>query len=229
MKRFLLVLALSAGASYPQDEVALSSAFGSGEGVNGEVLAAVIQPDGKIVIGGRFSAVNGIVRNNIARLNDDGTLDRTFADQSAQGVNGQVNALAIQPQGGIIVGGTFTQAGQVETLNLARYAADGSVDQSFGGADASEPGANGSVYALAAQPDGKIVVGGSFDAVFGQPRRGIARLNADGTPDSPVTAENGLSGTVRTVALGSDASFVAAGQFTLSSQSSRNLLKVPER
>ncbi len=118
MKRFLLVLAFSAGVARAQDEVSLSSAFGSGEGVNGEVLAAAIQPDGKIVIGGRFSAVNGIARSNIARLNDDGTLDRTFADRSAQGVNGQVNALAIQPEGGIIVGGTFTQAGQVETLNL---------------------------------------------------------------------------------------------------------------
>jgi hypothetical protein len=118
VKRFLLVLAFSVGAACAQDEVALSSVFGAGEGVNGEVLATVIQPDGKIVIGGRFSAVNGIARNNIARLNSDGTLDRTFADQLAQGVNGQVNALAIQPEGGIIVGGTFTQAGQVETLKL---------------------------------------------------------------------------------------------------------------
>ena len=128
-------LAFCVGAAHAQDEVALSSAFGSGEGVNGEVLAAVVQPDGKIVIGGRFSAVNGIARSNIARLNEDGTLDRTFAERSAQGVNGQVNALAIQPHGGIIVGGTFTQAGQSETLNLARYQSDGGIDQSFGGAD----------------------------------------------------------------------------------------------
>jgi uncharacterized delta-60 repeat protein len=229
VKRFFQVLAFSAGVACAQDEVALSSAFGGGEGVNGEVLAIVIQPDGKIVIGGRFSAVNGIARNNIARLNGDGTLDRTFADQLAQGVNGQVNALAIQPEGGIIVGGTFTQAGQFETLNLARYDAEGSVDQTFGGADAAERGANGNVYALAVQPDGKIVVGGNFNAIFGQPRRSIARLNADGTLDSAVTTENALSGTVRAVASGSDASFVAGGQFTLSSQNSRNLLKVPER
>ena len=200
VKRFLLVLAFSAGAAYAQDEVALSSAFGAGEGVNGEVLATVIQADGKIVIGGRFSAVNGIARNNIARLNGDGTLDRAFAEQLAQGVNGQVNALAIQPEGGIIVGGTFTQAGQVETLNLARYDAEGSVDQTFGGADVAESGANGSVYALAVQPDGKIVVGGNFSTVFGQPRRSIARLNADGTLDAQVAAQNALSGTVRTVA-----------------------------
>ena len=228
MKRFLLVLAFSAGAACAQDEISLSSAFGSGEGVNGEVLAAAIQADGKIVIGGRFSAVNGIARNNIARLNDDGTLDRTFADLSAQGVNGQVNALAIQPQGGIIVGGSFTRAGQVETLNLARYDADGNADQTFGGVGPAQSGVNGNVYALAVQPDGKIVVGGNFEAIFGQPRRGIARLNADGTLDSPVTAENALSGAVRAVAI-SESFFVAGGEFTLSTQSSRNLLKIPAR
>ena len=47
MKKFLLALAFSAGAACAQDEVALSSAFGSGEGINGEVLAAVVQADGK--------------------------------------------------------------------------------------------------------------------------------------------------------------------------------------
>jgi uncharacterized delta-60 repeat protein len=213
--------------AHAQDEVALSSAFVSGEGVNGEVLAVVIQSDGKIVIGGRFNAVNGIVRDNIARLNDDGTLDRTFAEGPAQGVNGQVNALAVQPQGGIIVGGSFTQAGQHESSNLARYNADGNIDKTFGGADVAEPGVDGAVYALAVQSDGKIVVGGNFNAVFGQPRRSIARLNADGTLDATVTAQNALSGIVRTVASGSDVFFVAGGQFTLPSQSARNLLRFP--
>ena len=209
--------------------MALSSAFGSGEGVNGEVLAAAIQPDGKIVIGGRFSAVNGISRNNIARLNADGTLDRTFADQFAQGVNGQVSALAIQPDEGIVVGGTFAQAGQVETSNLARYRADGTVDESFGGAGATERGTNGPVYALAVQADGKIVLGGNFSTVFGQHQRSIARLNVDGSLDVPVIAENAVSGTVRAIAPGSDASFVAGGQFAPSRQNASNLLKVPGR
>jgi uncharacterized delta-60 repeat protein len=229
VKKFLLVLALFSGAAYAQDEVALSSAFGAGEGVDGEVLAVAIQPDGKIVIGGRFGAVNGIARSNIARLDADGTLDRTFADQLGQGVNGQVNVMAVQPDGGIVVGGTFTQAGQVEAANLARYRADGKIDESFGGADASEPGTNGTVYALAVQPDGKIVVGGDFNAVFGQQRRSIARLNADGTPDVPVNADNAVSGTVRAIASGSDGSFVAGGRFALSRQNVSNLLKVPGR
>jgi uncharacterized delta-60 repeat protein len=191
------------------------------------VLAVAIQSDGKIIIGGRFSAVNGIVRSNLARLNTDGTLDRTFAE--LQGVNGQVSAVAIQPSGGIIVGGTFTQAGQTQALNLARYTSSGEVDATFGGEGDGEPGANGIVCALAVQPDGKIVVGGNFSEVFGQPRRSIARLNADGTSDAPVTAENALSGAVRAAAAGADASLVAGGQFTLLNQNARNVLRIPAR
>jgi uncharacterized delta-60 repeat protein len=211
--------------AWAQDEVALSSAFGAGEGVNGEVLAVAVQTDGRIVIGGRFSTVNGIVRNNIARLNADGTLDRSFAEQ--EGVNGQVNALVIQPSGDIVVGGTFTQAGRREIENLARFHASGEVDEAFGGK--TDPGTNGGVFALAVQPDGKIVVGGNFSAVSGQPRRGIARLNADGTLDAPLTADDVLSGTVRTIAIGSDASLVAGGEFTLADRNARNVLMVPAR
>jgi uncharacterized delta-60 repeat protein len=220
VRTFLVLLAMVMEAVHAQNEVALSSAFGSGEGVNGEVLAAVVQADGKIVIGGRFSAVNGIVRNNIARLNSDGTLDRSFAEQ--EGLNGQVNALAIQPRGQIVAGGTFSQAGQREIVNLVRYEADGQIDAEFGGG--VSPGANGSVFALAVQPDGKILVGGNFNAIFGEPCHGIARLNADGTLDKPVMTGQALSGTVRTIAIAPEGSFLIGGDFTQANRSARNVL-----
>ena len=205
-----------------QNEVALSSAFGSGEGVNGEVLAAVVQTDGKIVIGGRFGAVNGIVRNNIARLNADGTLDRSFAEQ--EGLNGQVNALVIQPTGQIVAGGTFSEAGKREILNLVRYDANGQIDAAFGGG--ASPGPNGSVFALAVQPDGKILVGGNFNSIFGKPRHAIARLNADGTLNEPVVTEQGLSGTVRAIAIAPEGSFLG-GDFTLTNRSAHSVLMLP--
>jgi uncharacterized delta-60 repeat protein len=226
VKRYLLAMAIFACPVFAQDEVALSSAFAGGEGVNGEVLAIALQPDGKIIIGGRFTTVNGIARNNIARLNDDGTLDRTFAEGPALGTDGQVNALAIQPEGGIVVGGTFSQAGQFETRNLARYQAEGSVDRAFGGEGTVERGADGTVYALAVQPDGKILVGGDFNVIFGQTRRGVARLNADGTLDAQVTAESALSGTVKAVVAEPGGSTVAGGEFTLPIQDARNLSKL---
>ena len=159
MKTFLLLSGNCRQAVHAQDEVALSSAFGAGEGVNGEVLAVVVQSDGKIVIGGRFSAVNGIVRNNLARLNPDGTLDRSFAEP--EGVNGQVNALAIQPNGRSLSEEPSLRRARRKHLNLARYDFERrgrcNVWRRMRG-----PGANGSVYALAVQPDGKIRCWGQF-------------------------------------------------------------------
>lgn len=229
MKHFLLVLAVSAVTAFGQSEIAVSSAFGGGQGVDGAIYALAAQPDGKIILGGRFGSVNGIPRNNIARLNADGTLDRTFVDNLDMGVNGQINAIAIQPDGGIVIGGTFTQAGRVELMNLARYKADGSIDKNFGGASGSSIGANGAVLALAVQTDGKVVVGGNFSTIFGQPRRGIARIKVDGTLDGPVVAQDSMSGDVKAITAAADGSAVAGGQFVLQNQSSQNLLQIRAR
>jgi len=226
MNRFLLILAVSIAAAHAQSEVAVSSAFAGGEGVNGEVKAVAVQADGKIVIGGRFTAVNGVPRNNIARLNADGSLDRTFSDEQANGVNGDINALAIQSDGGIIVGGLFTQAGQVETMNLARYKADGSVDKSFGGTGGGAPGTNGVVLALAVQADGKIVVGGNFNSALGQPFRSIVRLKADGTLDGPLPPKGTqLDGPVKALAAAPDGTVLAGGLFSVENQNARSLFQ----
>lgn len=226
MKKVLLVLAVSLGVAHAQTEEVVKSAFGAGEGVNGEVLALAVQTDGKTLIGGRFTAVNGVPRNNIARLNPDGTLDRSFAEKVEAGVNGQVNAVVLQPAGGVIVGGQFTQVGNVEALNLGRYNADGTPDKNFGTAPGQQLGANGIVFALAVQPDGKIVVGGNFSTVFGQPRRGVARLNTDNSLDGPIVSQAGIIGPVRALAATPDDSFVAGGLFTVQNQNARSLFKL---
>ena len=227
MKRFLLIIAASIGTSLAQSDAPPKSAFGDGTGVNGDVRAVVVQPDGKIVIGGKFSEVNGVPRNNLARLNADGSLDRSFADKEVQGVNGQVSALALQPGGGIIVGGLFTQAAEFETMNLARYNADGTIDRNFGGLLNGAPGTNGEVLALAVQADGKILVGGNFSTAFGQQRRSIARLNTDGTLDGILTDKNAmLNGAVKALATASDDSGIAGGMFTVQNQDARSLFKV---
>ncbi len=225
MKKLLLVLAVTLSAAHAQTEEVVKSAFGGGEGVNGDVLALVVQADGKIVIGGRFSSVNGVPRNNIARLNPDGTLDRSFAETTEAGVNGPVNALVLQPAGGVIVGGQFTQLGSIEAMNLGRYNVDGTPDKTFGAAPGQEPGANGVVFALTVQADGKVVVGGNFNTVFGQPRRSLARLNTDNTLDAVIISQTSVSGPVRALAGTPDDSFIAGGQFTVQNQAARNLLK----
>jgi uncharacterized delta-60 repeat protein len=89
-----------------------------GTGDNGDVLAIAIQSDGKIVVGGGFTTYNGTTRNRIARLNLDGSLDTAFDPGS--GANGDVNAIAIQSDGKVLIGGAFTTVGTSMRDRLAR-------------------------------------------------------------------------------------------------------------
>ncbi len=161
-----------------------------------------MQPDGKIVVGGEFTQLGGQPRNNIGRLNPDGSLDTSFDPQA----DGTVYALAVQPDGKIVVGGEFTQLGGQPRNNIGRINPDGTLDGGF------NPGASGAVYALAVQADGKIVVGGAFIEMTGQPRERIVRLNPDGTLDGGFNP--GANGPVYALAVQADGKIVMGGAFT---------------
>src|SRR6266516_3714047 len=85
--------------------------FDPGSGADGFVSCIVLQPDGKVLVGGGFTSMDNISRYGIARLNDDGTLHSTF-DVGA-GANGSVQAIALQPNGKVIIGGDFTSFNNV--------------------------------------------------------------------------------------------------------------------
>jgi uncharacterized delta-60 repeat protein len=82
------------------------------------VLVAVLQPDGRVLIGGSFSAVNGVSRNGIARLNGNGSLDSSFDPGS--GANATVRAIALQPDGNVLIGGDFLTVNGVTRPYVAR-------------------------------------------------------------------------------------------------------------
>ena len=158
--------------------------------VDGTVFAVVVQPDGKLLVGGQFTAVGGVARSNLARLNADGSVDPAFNPSP----NGPVRTILVQRDNRLVIGGDFTSVlpganGAAVTRNrLARLNADGSVESTF------NPNLGGQlqpqVHALLLQADNRIVVGGSFTTV--QPngaavataRNYLIRLNADGTLDS---------------------------------------------
>jgi len=147
----------------------------SASAAGGDVYAMLVQPDGKIVVGGAFTQINGQARPYLARLEANGTLDAAFAPTTTLG--GAVYALALQPDGRLIVGGAFTSVsvdGTPVTRNrLARFEADGALDMIW------DANANDTVYAIALQPDGKVLVGGAFTTMGGQPHGHIARLSSD--------------------------------------------------
>ena len=148
------------------------STFNASVGDNSMVNTIAVQPDGMILVGGSFQEIGGQTRHRIARLNTNGTADTQFNP----GASGTVNSITLQTDGKILVGGNFSLVGYVPTttsrLYIARFNSDGTVD-SFN-ADA-----NGAVYSLAVQTDGKILMGGSFTTVSDQARTRIARLSAD--------------------------------------------------
>ena len=146
---------------------------------NGTVSVIVVQPDGKILIGGAFTTVspNGgaaVTRNRIARFNSDGTLDAAF-DPNA---NGQISTIAVQSDGGVLAGGLFTVIGGQTRNRIAR------LNAVTGAPDSFDPNAANSVNAIAVQTDGRILVGGSFQNINSQTRNRIARVNTDGTLDT---------------------------------------------
>jgi uncharacterized delta-60 repeat protein len=182
-----------------------------------QVYALVLQADGSVVVGGRFSTVqaNGAatstVRNNIARFNSAGVLDANYNPNP----NGIVLALALHANNQILVGGGFTSftAGNGATtarLRVARLKSDGTVDAGF------DPEANNGVTSIAVQHDGKVVLGGYFTSL--QPNAGdtttcnhIVRLNLDGTVDSNFNAS--IVGNVLSVAVAPDGGILAGGHF----------------
>jgi uncharacterized delta-60 repeat protein len=174
------------------------------------VYSLAVQADGKVLVGGSFTALGGQPRNYLGRLNADGTLDPTF-NLGAGGDYPSVASLAVQADGKILVGGYFTALGEQPRNSIGRLNADGTLDDTF------NPRVNsyGDVYSLTVQADGKILVGGSFYTLGGQPRNSLGRLNADGTLDS--TFNPGASSSVSSVyslAVQTDGKILVGGFFT---------------
>lgn len=92
------------------------------------IYALVLQPDGKVLIGGDFSSVGGQSRNDVARLNADGSLDTTFRNPNVGGTNGVVSVIALQPDGKIVIGGDFTSVDGRIRKRVARLNANGSIE-----------------------------------------------------------------------------------------------------
>jgi uncharacterized delta-60 repeat protein len=152
---------------------------------NGFLNRIALAPNSGIYLIGFFQSVQGINRTNIARLNPDGTVDPTFSAGFASA--DRIESITVQPDGKILVGGNFTTVSGIARNNLVRLNPDGSVDTSF----TPGTGANSTVWAFAVQSDGRIYVTGSFNTYDGNPRPGLARLNANGTLDSSFNVGSG--------------------------------------
>ena len=122
---------------------------------------SAIQADGKIVVGGTFFALGGQERYGIARVHPDGALDTAFVGPRYASILQGTYALALQPDGKILMGGRFDNMGALWADKLIRLNSDGTLDTAF------RPGWKENVYSLALQADGKIVTVGSREFASG--------------------------------------------------------------
>ncbi len=210
---------------------------GNGQGANYDVSSAIVQPDGKIIIVGDFTSYNGVNRNCIARLNSDGTLDTSFDPGNGAMFGITTNSyyktniknVQLQEDGKIIIVGNFKAYNGVARSHIARLNSDGSLDSSF------DPGIgfgveNSSYFpinSIAIQPDGKIIVGGSFNSYNGASAKALVRINSNGSIDTSFNTGTGFVlfgtyisgnvyeyvGEIKTTALQPDGKIIVGGIF----------------
>jgi uncharacterized delta-60 repeat protein len=164
-----------------------------------EVFTTVLQSDGKILVGGSFFFIDSKPGyGGLVRLNADGSPDTSFKSPR---FNGPVFAVAPLGNGKLIVGGGFTYIGDMQRTCIAQLNSDGSLDTGFNpGAFSGTPPLKEDpisvvavVHTIVTQPDGKIVIGGSFTGIGKASRRGLARLNAGGSVDGSFVPEAGFN------------------------------------
>jgi len=169
------------------------------------VKALAVLADGSLLIGGSFTTVGGTARNHIARLGANGSLDAAF--NPAFGATDKIYAFAVQPDGAILVAGSFSGIAGGSRHNIARLNPNGSLDAGFD----SGVNPNSEVYCVAVQADGRILIGGNFTTIGVTTRKHIARLNANGSLDAGFDPSADFA--VFVVAPQPDARILVGGQF----------------
>ena len=191
--------------------------FNIGSGFNSSVSTVKLQSDGKILVGGSFTSYSGVSKNNIIRLNTDGSVDNSFV--IGTGFNTYVSDIEVQTDGKILVIGGFTSYSGVSRNYIIRLNTDGSVDNSF----SVGSGFNNNLFSIELQSDGKILVGGYFTSYSGvSVGVGLIRLNINGTIDNTLNTGSGFysnfgeggDGSVSTIQYQPDGKIIVGGAFT---------------
>ena len=206
------------GMSGPQNYVRRLNADGSVDSgfslvtVNQTIEVVKIQADGKLIIGGSFTFVNGFQQGRISRINSDGSLDLNFnlnnfgAGSSSYGIND----IIIRPDGKIFIAGDFPSYNAVNIRNLALLSSDGTLDNSF--SNNAQAAALIPIFDIELQSDGKILIGGQIYPLVGGANP-ILRLNAGGTTDSAFDVKVRRLGIVTRILQQPDGKILIAGEF----------------
>lgn len=193
-----------------------------GDGPDGRVTCMFAQPDGKIMVGGRFSEYNSFSTSSIVRVNPDGAVSEDFVfDYDALDFNDDlesITAMIPQADGKIIVTvlSSFFDGSMEYISRVLRLNADGTTDETFNIVEIAtdDSGDKPRVNAMHLQEDGKIIIVGYFEKCAGEDRNNIARLNADGTLDQSFYPDPGADDTIYALQIQTDGNILIAGEFS---------------
>lgn len=209
----------------------LDTSFNIGTGPSDTVNVVLVQPDGKILLGGYFGTFNGASKRLLVRLNTDGSVDAGFTPPAFGGVVGEgwrVESLAMLPDGKVLVGGSFYFSGANRKASLCRIDSTGAVDSAFngitGGAHVDgSPGSIRSVLDIEVELDGRILIAGSFTAYNATACGGFARLTSTGALDGSITV-GATNGTPNAILVQPDGRILVGGGFTTFDGTAANFL-----
>lgn len=159
-----------------------------------------VQANGAVLVGDETNQNNATFSpNNFVRSTPAGSPDPGFNPGGLGFQNilpGSIRAIETQPNGKILLGGTFDVINNVPSIKLARLESDSAIDMTFK-INTSGTGNHFSalrdIYQIRVQSDGKIVVSGSFDYLLnGIAKRNLVRLNTDGSIDTSFTLAHSM-------------------------------------
>lgn len=181
----------------------------AGIGFNNSVLKVLALENKQTMVFGSFNKFNGKTTSKMARLLENGTLDETF-NLEQSGANNVIKTAVLQRDGKIVFAGNFTKYNGLICNRMARILSDGTVDTTFN----LGSGFNNQVYAMAIQPDQKIIVGGNFSLYNDAPVNRIIRLLPSGLPDVSFNIGLGANAIIYAILLQPDGKMLVGGRFT---------------
>ena len=203
----------------------VDSSFLKTSGFNGPVYDIERQSDGSLIVGGGFTSYNGTPCNRLARLTADGILDAAFNAALGDGANGDVKVVAIEQNGGIILGGSFSTFAAANAPGIVRLHSTGSPNTGSPLTPSFDSGSTQRIETILIQDDGKILIGGSFRFPFAGGlgfSYGIGRLHNNGQRDTTFSTGEGMlykiegtyTGTVNSIVQTTGGRYLVGGQIT---------------
>ncbi|MBK9060158.1 MAG: hypothetical protein IPL81_09905 [Flavobacteriales bacterium] len=175
------------------------------------VNKVIVQPDGKILVGGGFTNYAGSGKGNLVRLNSDGTVDATF-NPGGSGPDFLVQDIDLMPDGRILIAGNFNTYNGVQNNFVARLFPDGTLDPGF---HVPPNSINSAVYAVALHRKNSVLVAGDFWVCSGHSQPHITRFDSTGVVDTTFLVGAGFTSTVYDLLVLPDDRILAGGTFFL--------------